>query len=108
VSDERVEFGKTTVVEQAYEAFARREFATFVLRLYASFTATKMSGFSAGFEIFQLCRRRLIFRCFGIGFGGYRNASLAGDLRRAAPEIFGKSLSTILVSNVMSRSASKS
>jgi|TARA_B110000263_G_C15057439_1_gene395827 hypothetical protein len=39
VSDEGVEFGKTTVVEQAYEAFSRRELATFVLRLNPSFAA---------------------------------------------------------------------
>jgi len=60
-----------------------------------------MRGFSSGFKIFQLCRRRLIFRCFGIGFGGYRNASLAGDLLRSAPGIFGKPLPSILASFVV-------
>jgi hypothetical protein len=55
-----------------------------VLRFNSSFAATEMSGFSSGFEIFQLCRLNLIFSLVGFGFGGYRNASLARVLVRAS------------------------
>jgi hypothetical protein len=48
-----------------------------------------MCGFSSSFEIFQLCRLRLIFRRVGFGFGGYRDASLARVLVRASQDCFG-------------------
>jgi hypothetical protein len=52
VSNERVKFGKTAVVEQAHKAFACGQLAAFLLRFDSFFAATKMSGLSPGLKFF--------------------------------------------------------